>query len=1028
MGGGAEPLLCPKCSKIVKPGDRVCQTCGAEIGEVSRTLTSGFASSPGEDLWERFAPGKVFANRYTIIEEIGFGGMGRVYKAIDESLGIIVALKIIRPEYASNVRMIEHFKKETILARSISSEYVVRVHDLGESEDTKYISMDYVEGQNLRDLIRASGSLTIATAVKFGKQICSALSSAHKSGIIHRDLKPSNVMIDRTGRVQVMDFGLAKTLDREEAHRAGAVVGTPAYMSPEQARGEKLDERTDIYALGLILYEMVTGCPVFEADSTTEYIKKQCNVDPEPPSRLNPSVSAALEAVILKCLKKNKNERCQTAEDVCQDLDLAVSPERRTPKTTRSIVLRWLVGVFACAAVILAAYFLFFRGKGPPEGAVRKSLAVMSFENITRDPSLDSWRSYFRHLLATDLEQSKFLRVIPRERVLKCLADAGTDDSGVYTSDDLEKIASRENVDFFLLGSYIAQQGACRIDIRLADAHQHETLDLQTFDNVVLEEIYDRCDEISLWVKEKLGISKNDLAKDFDEELKRYTTQSIEALICFLRGLDFYEQGDFEQSIDSYLKAIAIDGEFALAYARLAISLIYQGRFDESSKRYLLKAMSLRKNLTPRERFLIEATYCNVMENDFSRAIDICQNLLGLYPDDEMALEHMGAIYRNVEEWDKAERCFEKLCEINPNSPVPITNLSFIARAMGQYEKASALIQSHEQTYDSPVDFQRDLAFSYFCQGAFDKALVEVEKGLAMTPSDFRLGRLLGQIYAVTGHFQEALSCNKRFLENGSEDRDKINAHYWIGHLYLLQGKHQACEREIEEGLKLARRRAFPYEESSLLLFKAFFHLQSGDFARAQEAALLARQKAVEIHFKPDEISALHLSGLSDVGKGRLSEAKKTAQEMVEIIGRTGYRKLMRHSYHLEGMVSMAQDSWDEAIALFSKAVDTLPHPYYEYDQPHAFFLESLAASLWQRGDLESARDQYDRIISSGLGFLTSGDVYARSLYRLGCLCQMNSQPAKAREFFQKYLLVRSGADSDLGDVRDVRARLNSLS
>jgi len=348
MGGRSEPIFCPKCSAEIQADDRACPNCGAAIEDVSRTLTSGFISIMTNEDWERFAPGNVFANRYTIIEEIGHGGMGRVYKAIDRSLGITVAIKIIRPEYASNPRVVELFKQETVLARSITSENVVRIHDLGEAENTKYISMDFVEGQNLRDLIHSSGSLTISTAVKFGQQICSGLAAAHKEGIIHRDLKPSNIMIDKTGRVRVMDFGLAKTIDREGAPGVRSVVGTPEYLSPEQARGEKLDQRTDIYALGLILYEMVTGRPVFEAESLTEYIKKHCEINPEPPSRWNHMVPAGLDSIILRCLKKDRNERYQTAEEVCQALDRVVAPEARPRKTARSRLLRYSAGAAAC--------------------------------------------------------------------------------------------------------------------------------------------------------------------------------------------------------------------------------------------------------------------------------------------------------------------------------------------------------------------------------------------------------------------------------------------------------------------------------------------------------------------------------------------------------------------------------------------------------------------------------------------------------------------------------------------------------
>lgn len=979
-----------------------------------------------EEGWERFSPGMVFANRYTIIEEIGHGGMGRVYKAIDTSLGISVALKIIRPEYASNLRIIDHFKKETVLSRSITSEHVVRVHDLGESENTKYISMDFVDGQNLRDLIQASGSLTISTAVKFGKQICSGLAAAHKQGIIHRDLKPSNVMIDRTGRARVMDFGLAKTIDREDAQGVRAVVGTPEYLSPEQARGEKQDQRTDIYALGLILYEMVTGRPVFEAESLTGYIKKHCEATPEPPSRLNPSVPPALENIILKCLKKDKNERYPTVEDVCRSLDLVVAPEVPPLRTLRSLILRSLAWFFACSIVALAAYFLIFRGNGPPEGAIRKSLAVMSFENVTGDPSLDNWRNLLRHLLTTDLEQSKFLRLVAREKLLNCLADADTDDSGVYDSDVLEKIASRENVDFFLLGSYMKSGQGYRIDIRIIKARDLEAVGSRSFDAVAPENIQDRCDEISRWSKEQLGLSRSDLAKDFDEELKKYTTPSIEAVIHFSRGLDFYEKGDYKQSNEFYLKAVSADKKFAMAYARLAMNLIYEGRFDES-KRYIQKAMSLRKNLTPRERFLIEGSYYNVMENDFPKAIETYRNLLLLYPDDELAIEHLGAIYRNTEEWDKAAECFERLHSINPNSPITVLNLSFIDQARGLYEKASDLLRAHEHVFTSPAEFHRELAFCFFCQGAINEALLELGKGLSLDPHGFDLGRLLAQIYGVLGNYPEAEKAYRQFLENGRAVRNMIDAHFWLAHLNLLQGKHKECEREIEEGLKLAGNQGFLYEEATFFLFKAFFYLQSGDNARAREAALQARMKAVETHNKQDEVNALHWLGLIELNEGKLSGAKEIGQTMREIIRKMGYSKLMRHCYHLEGAEALAQGSWDEAVSRFSEAVATLPHQYFEYSDPHAFYLESLASAFFRRGDLDSAIAQYTKIISLTIGFMTSGDIYARSLYQLGRLFQENKDPAKARPFFQQFLAIRGGADVGLAEAEDARKRLDSL-
>jgi len=1027
MGGGDRPLFCPKCSDPVSSGDRICPKCGARVEDVSRTLTSGFTTELVDEDWERFSPGNIFANRYTIIEEVGHGGMGRVFKAIDRSLGITVAIKVIRPEYALNPRVIELFKQETVLARSISSENVVRVHDLGEAEKTKYISMDFVEGQNLRDLIHASGSLTISTAVKFGQQICSALSAAHKAGIIHRDLKPSNIMIDKTGRVRVMDFGLAKTIDREDAGGAKAIVGTPEYLSPEQARGENLDQRTDIYALGLVLYEMVTGRPVFEAESLTGYIQKHCEAVPKPPSRVNHMIPAGLETLILKCLRKDRNERYQKAEDVCQALDGIIAPEVFAPKPIGPLVLRLFAWIAAGSAVLLAAYLFFFNKPGPRVPSVRKSLAVLSFENQTGDPSQDNWRYGFQNLILWDLEQSKFLRLVSRPRLLHCLRELGDDDTGVYDQDVLDKIASMENLDFFVSGTYLMREGKYRIDVRIIDAQTQETVGLQSYDSVVLDRIPEKCDDISLWVKQNLGLSQNDLKRDFDKELKNYTTRSADALICFFRGLDLYEtKSDYRQSSEYFLKAVAIDKDFALAYARLAMNYSYEGRFEEA-KECLHKAIALRKNLTARERLQIEGEYFNAWECDYPRAIDRFASLLRIYPDDEMALVQMGAIYRNTEEWDKAEQCFERLKVINPNNRITVRNLSFIAEAMGQYEKAARILQDYKDVFATSEEFHLDLAFCFFCQGRIDPALLELEKALSFNPARPGCLRIQGHIHKIRGSYSAAEACYRQLTEEEGADLTKIDGHFWLGHLYLLQGQYKNGTREIEEGLKLAKKGNLLYEESTFLLLKSYSYLLQEDFVKAYETGMKARQKAVEVRVPEDEIAALHLTGLCEVELGKLSEARSTVLGMEQVIKKKGYPKLLRDCHHLEGMIAVARKSWDEAVSAFSKAAETLPQQHFELGKQAVYF-ESLASALFQRGDLESARAQYEKVIALTSGWLTAGEAYAKSLFQLGRICQEKDERDKAEEYFRSYLNIYRGADLNMPHVEDARKRLAAVS
>jgi tetratricopeptide (TPR) repeat protein len=650
----------------------------------------------------------------------------------------------------------------------------------------------------------------------------------------------------------------------------------------------------------------------------------------------------------------------------------------------------------------------------------------MSLENVTGDSSQDRWR-YIRNLLLMDLEQSKFLRLVPPEKLLQQLKDLDAGDTGVYAQDVLDRIASRESVDFYILGSFMATGEGCLIDVRIVDARSRESVGSRSFNAAGLDDIQDRCDEISFWAKQHFGLSRKDLKKDVDQELRNYTTESIDALICFVRGLDFYDQGDMKQSVEFYLKALAIDKDFALAHAKLAINFTYEGRYEEAEE-HILKAMSLRKNLSARERLLIEGDYYNLYEPDYPEAIDRFETLLKAYPNDEMALELQGAIYRNIEDWENAARCFNRLQALDPTSRITVDNLAFIAEATGQYERAAGILRDNAAVFDAPDELHEKLAFCLFSQGDIDQAWSEVQKALSLNPERAGSIRAAGQILTARGDFPPAEAAYRRLLEGGQNDVDKSEGHYWLGYLYVLQGKHESASREIEAGLKLARsRQGFLWEEANFLIFKSYLQRLRGDFSGAFDAASRARQKSAEMRYKEYEIKALHLMGLCQVSLGHLAAAQKTGLEMDQIIRKIGYPKLLRLGHHLEGTIAGARNSWDEAAVHFSRAVESLPQQHFMSD-PHGFFLESLASALLRRGDPDSSRAQYEKVISLTTGILTSGDAYSRSLFELGRICQDKNEPEKAKEYFQRFLRVLQDSDAGLPEVQDARRRLASLS
>ena len=311
-------MKCPSCQNDNPDGTRFCGRCGRELAARGDTAPSGTATfqTPTRGL-DR---GTVFARRFEIIEEIGRGGMGTVYKAYDSKIREVVALKLLKPEIASEAEIVERFRNEIKLARQVSHRHVCRTYDLGEEWLSIYISMEYVPGEDLKSFIRRSGHVNEAKAVGLARQIAEGLAEAHRLGVVHRDLKPQNIMIDRDGNAKIMDFGIARSLQTRGATGTGVIIGTPEYMAPEQADGRGVDHRSDIYSLGAVLFEMVTGRVPFEGRTPLGVVLKHRSEPPADPQTLNAQLSAGLSRIILRCLEKAPERRYQSAADVLADL------------------------------------------------------------------------------------------------------------------------------------------------------------------------------------------------------------------------------------------------------------------------------------------------------------------------------------------------------------------------------------------------------------------------------------------------------------------------------------------------------------------------------------------------------------------------------------------------------------------------------------------------------------------------------------------------------------------------------------
>jgi serine/threonine protein kinase len=414
---------CPKCQTVNPDDSKFCKECAApfapsDILEVSVTRT---LETPPDVLTR----GTLFAGRYEIIETLGAGGMGRVYRVEDKKVGQEIALKLIRPEVASNKRSLERFRHELKTARMISHRNVCRMFDLGEDMGTYFITMEYVPGEDLRSFLRRSKRLSMSTVVDIARQISEGLAEAHRLGIVHRDLKPSNIMIDKEGNARIMDFGIARLLSAQGITAAGVAVGTPDYMSPEQVEGKEADGRSDIYSLGIILYEMVTGRVPFEADTPYAVGYKHKNERPVSPRALSPQVPEGLNSLILKCLEKAFEERPQSAEELRAELEkiekdlpttVEIRPalERRTLTakeitikfTAKKLIVPGLAALALLAVGILAVIFLPRQAPQARVGPVHKQI---TFTGKASSPAISPDGKFLAYLDGLAIEEQKVM-------------------------------------------------------------------------------------------------------------------------------------------------------------------------------------------------------------------------------------------------------------------------------------------------------------------------------------------------------------------------------------------------------------------------------------------------------------------------------------------------------------------------------------------------------------------------------------------------------------------------------------------
>jgi eukaryotic-like serine/threonine-protein kinase len=816
-------------------------------------------------------PGDVLGGRYEILQLLGEGGMGAVYKARDRELDRFIALKLIRPELAASPAILARFKQELLLAHQVTHKNVIRIYDLSEADGVKFITMEFIEGVDLRRLLLDHGKLAPTEAVDLIRQVCFALHAAHTVGVIHRDLKPQNIMQDKHGRILVMDFGLARSVDSEGMTQTGALVGTMEYMSPEQAMGSELDQRSDIFALGLIFFELLTGKMPYKADTALASLLKRNQERAIPAVDLDPSIPKGLSDIVGRCLEREVSARYGNAQEILDDLDawrgdrpiLASTVSIPVPQAPKKVMPWKWIGAGMLAALVVAGGWL-LRGKIPSQvgkttvqGPVA-SLAILPFRNASGDPSLDWLGSSVAEMLSTDVGQSSQLRTVSPDRLYRIFTDLRISSATMLDASTIRRVADFSSADRVVWGQYAKFGDQIRIDATLQDIKNDRAIPLK-IDIPSEKEIPGAIDRLADSIRQQLALPEN-VVKELKASSFQPTSTSVEALRDYNQGIVLQREGKNLEAQKQFEAATKADSMFALGFSKLAQTYSSLG-YDNEAEQAARKAVDLSQNLPEAEKYLIAAVRAQITKN-FPDAIKAYENLAKASPDNADVQSALADLYEKSGELAKASEWNQKILKSNPNDITATLAAGRLAINNGKPEDSLGPL-NHALTLSVQLDNQEQKASSLHLIGVAYWRLNKPEDALRNYQEELTIWRQLGQkrgialslnesgkMQALLGNNKAALASYKDALQIRRDIGDKQGLGDTLVDLANLlddRGDHDSALKMYKEALQIERDIGSESMQATTLNDIGVVYFEKGQYEDANaffQQALLLREKA----------------------------------------------------------------------------------------------------------------------------------------------------------------------------------------
>ena len=938
-------------------------------------------------------------SHYRILEKLGAGGMGEVYLAEDLKLGRKVALKVLSEEYTTNKDRLHRFEQEAAAASNLNHPNILTIHEVGADDGRHFIATEYIDGVTLRRKA-AEAPLEIRQILDIAIQVASALEEAHSAGIVHRDIKPDNLMVRRNGYVKVLDFGLAKLtetvdrspLDQDAATRvlvqtdAGVVMGTSHYMSPEQARGKPVDARSDIWSLGVVIYEMVAGRTPFSGETSTDVIVAITQKDPPPLARFAPSVPAELDWIVNKALRKDREERYQTIKELLTDLrrlkqrlefetelERSSSPGIVTKSTVSTVaaptiqdralptaekaahvssaeyivtgIARHKLAAALVALVVVGAiagvYYFYFQRQRPLTS--RDTVLLTDFVNTTGEPVFDGT---LRQALAVHLGQTPFLNLFPEDRVRETLRFMGRSPDDRITRDVGREICERQGIKAMLTGTIASIGNHYAITLEAINPRTGVAFASENIEADSKEKVLASLGTVASNLRQKLGESLSSIQK-YDVNIEQATTSSLEALKAFAMGNEERSKGRARESLAFYKRAVDLDPNFAMAYARIGVHYFNQEQM-ETSMEYIQKAHDLRDRVSERERLYIDEKYYNYVTGEIDKAVETLQTWTKLYPDDFVPRNNLSINYRYYGRYDDALREALEAMRLSPNNLSARANVISNFIPLGRFDEAEQALRDAQKINPDMVSMHVAMFHLAFIRG--DQTAMDREAQWAKgRPEEADFTAVQAQYAMAIGKLSQAEEMTKTVVElykNQNRNENAANMLIALAGNQAILGKRDKARENVAAAVTL-------FKSQIGLVNAAAIYAACNDASRAQGLIDQARASYPKNTILSSIIMPMVRAEI-EKGRGNVPEALQQL-ESVRIYDRGQVTGLSNN--YLRGLLYLEQRKGNEAAAEFKKIIEA--RGVDVLSPVHVLAHLGLARAAVLSGDTAAARKSY---------------------------------------------------------------------